>query len=96
MGRQVRHEQFVLTDDADYTWLRDALPPDDTRSTDWMLLDLRSLRAQLRRDIPAEWKRIVYGFDMIVIAPELTPSSLVGTQQRTLETAASLSRTKRC
>jgi hypothetical protein len=78
VGRQVRHEPFVLTDDADFAWLKDAVPTAQASSRDWTLLDLRSLRAKPPRDMPAAWKRIIDGFDMVVVAPAISPSTLLG------------------
>jgi hypothetical protein len=77
VGRQVRHEPFVLTDDPDFAWLRDAVPAKEA-TNDWTLLDLRPLRVKPPRDLPAAWKRVIDGFDMVVVAPAITPSSLLG------------------
>jgi hypothetical protein len=77
VGRQVRHEPFVLTDDADFAWLKDAVPGGDA-TKDWTLLDLRPLRVRPPRDLPAAWKQVIDGFDMVVVAPAVTPSSLLG------------------
>lgn len=78
VGRQVRHEPFVLTDDADFAWLKDAVPANGAASSDWTLLDLRALRGRQPRDISATWKRIIEGFDMVVVAPDITPSDVLG------------------
>lgn len=78
VGRQVRHEPFVLTDDADFAWLNDAVPATDAASKDWTLLDLRTLRAKQPRDMSATWKHIIDGFDIVVVAPNITPSTLLG------------------
>ncbi len=78
VGRQVRHEPFVLTDDADFAWLKDAVPANKVAAKDWMLLDLRTLRAKQPRDMSASWKRIIDGFDMVIVAPDITPSTLLG------------------
>jgi hypothetical protein len=80
VGRQARQEPFVLTDDPDYAWLKDALPAQ--RSTDatrdWTVLDLRPIRAHMPADINAPWRRMVERYDLIVMAPQLTPSTLIG------------------
>jgi hypothetical protein len=80
VGRQVRHEPFVMTDDPDYAWLKDALPParggDATR--DWTLIDLRSLRGHVPAGTSARWRREVERYDLIVVAPNLTPATLIG------------------
>jgi hypothetical protein len=42
-----------------------------------MLVDLRALRSRPACPLPAAWRKKVYEYDMLVIAPELTPSSLI-------------------
>lgn len=82
VGRQVGHEPFVLTDDEDYAWIKDALGATaDGETRDWMLVDLRALRANPPRDMPARWRRAVREYDLLVVAPELTPSELLGASQ---------------
>ena len=83
VGRQVRMEPFVLTDDADYAWLKDALALRDKAGagSQWMLMDLRTLRARPPADLPPAWRRQLYEYDMLVVAPELTPSSLIGAKK---------------
>lgn len=80
VGRQARREPFVLSDDPDYAWIRDAVAvrdnPGDGRG--WIVIDLRPLRARPPADMPRQWRDEVQRFDLLVIAPELTPSSLLG------------------
>jgi hypothetical protein len=80
VGRQVRHAPFVLTDDDDYGWLKDALASHASGDTaqDWTVIDLRGFRAAPFEDMPAAWKTAVQHYDFIVVAPELTPSTLLG------------------
>lgn len=81
VGRQVRHQPFVLTDDADYAWLAPALPSAaDTRTGDWTLVDLRRLRTTASPLPSPAWRDAVHRYELVVIAPELTPSSLIGTR----------------
>ena len=80
VGRQVRTEPFVMTDDADYAWLKDALGGLDSGSSEWMLVDLRQLRAHPPRDMPPTWRQKSLQFDLLVVAPTLTPSTLMGSQ----------------
>lgn len=82
VGRQLRAEPFTLTDDADYAWLKDALGLRDKAGAgaQWMLVDLRALRSRPPADMPPAWRKKVYEYDMLVIAPELTPSSLIGSR----------------
>jgi hypothetical protein len=83
VGRQVRTEPFVLMDNADYVWLKDALTLRDEAGAgaQWMLMDLRTLRARPPADLPTAWRKKIYEYDMLVVAPELTPSSLIGARQ---------------
>ncbi|CAN5398975.1 hypothetical protein BH10PSE14_BH10PSE14_21500 [soil metagenome] len=80
VARQVRHEPFVMSDDADYVWLKDALLARDAAGADrdWMLIDLRPLRAHVPLDMSQQWRDTVQRYDLVVVAPELTPSSLLG------------------
>ena len=78
VGRQVRQEPFVLSDDTDFAWIKDVIPPSTPATTDWILIDLRPLRAKPPRAMPTDWHNLVDGFDMVVIAPEISPSMLVG------------------
>ncbi|PTS80205.1 hypothetical protein DBR17_11090 [Sphingomonas sp. HMWF008] len=82
VGRPARTEPFVMAEDADYAWLKDALSLRDAvgASGQWMLVDLRPLRAKPPTGMPAAWKRMSNGYDMLVVAPELTPSVLLGAQ----------------
>ncbi|WP_346248200.1 hypothetical protein [Sphingomonas rustica] len=82
VGRQVRHEPFIMSDDADYAWLKTAVPPGfgSGARNDWMLLDLRRLRGRLPASVDAQWRDLVDSYDLLVVAPELTPSTLLGTK----------------
>lgn len=81
VGRQVRLEPFVMTEDAEYAWLKDVLPPgQQSGSKDWVVVDLRPLRAKMPSDISATWRNVVRRYDLVVVAPELTPSSLIGSK----------------
>ncbi len=82
VGRQIRTEPFTVTDDADYAWVKDALGLRDKAGVggQWMLVDLRALRSRPPADMPSAWRKMVYQYDMLVIAPELTPSSLLGSK----------------
>lgn len=82
VGRQLRTEPFTMTDDADYAWMKDALGLRDRAGVDeqWMLIDLRALRSAPPADMPSAWRKMVSQYDMLVIAPKLTPSSLLGSK----------------
>jgi hypothetical protein len=80
VSRQVRHEPFVLTDDPDYAWLKDGLPSSQNAEAahQWTVLDLRPYRDRTPADMSAPWRDMVERYDLIVVAPDLTPSSLIG------------------
>ena len=80
VGRQVRHEPFVLTDDPDYAWLKDALPPAqaDDAAPPWTVIDLRPFQGHAPADMSAPWRTMAERYDLIVVAPDLTPSFLIG------------------
>ena len=80
VGKPARTEPFVMAEDADYAWLKDALALRDGAGASgrWMLVDLRPLRARPPTGMPAAWKRMTSAYDMLVVAPELTPSVLLG------------------
>jgi hypothetical protein len=82
VGRPLGQTPFVLTEDADYAWLKDALALHERSAgkRDWMLVDLRALRTNTPADMPAAWRKLVLQYDMIVVAPELTPSTLLGSR----------------
>lgn len=82
VGRPLRTKPFTMTDDADYAWLQDALGSRDRAGVgaEWLLVDLRTLRSRPPADMPSAWRKVVYEYDLLVIAPELTPSSLLGSK----------------
>jgi hypothetical protein len=82
VGRPLGQTPFVLTEDADYAWLKDALALHERSAgkRDWMLVDLRPLRTNTPADMPAAWRKLVLQYDMVVVAPELTPSTLLGSR----------------
>ena len=82
VGRQVRHEPFVLTDDPDYAWLKDALPLAHAGDAAllWTVIDLRPFQGHAPADMSAPWRKVAERYDLIVVSPDLTPSSLIGTR----------------
>lgn len=79
-GRQVKVEPYTPVGDGDYSWLAGALAswPKQAASTDWVLLDLRQLRDIPAQDMPAAWRQLVLRYDLVAIAPKLTPAFLMG------------------
>jgi hypothetical protein len=80
-ARPLGPEPFVMTDDPDYKWLAPAITellPQQTGSNGNMLtlFDLRTLRFR-GIDLPRDWERIVYGYDLFVLIPEITPAAAI-------------------
>ena len=77
-GKPLGHEPLVVTDDPDYKRLAPAaadLLPAQGGST-LTLFDLRMLRFRGIEFSP-DWERVVYGYDLFVLIPELTPGTAV-------------------
>ncbi len=73
--RPLKH--FTAATDAtdDYRWLQ---PAADLAAKDsWTLYDLRKLRFRRDLALEPEWNRVVYGYDLLVLIPELTPADLI-------------------
>ena len=80
-AKPLAHEPFVMTDDPDYKWLApaiaDLLPqPAGSSGETLTLFDLRTL-AFAGSSLSPEWERVVYGYDLFVLIPELTPGSAI-------------------
>ncbi|WBO22905.1 hypothetical protein [Sphingomonas abietis] len=69
-----------MSDDKDYAWVADVLAarPKAVSAGDWLVVDLRSLRSGPASDMTAQWRELIRRYDIAVLAPELTPSSLIG------------------
>jgi hypothetical protein len=67
--RLPRLEPFTLGKDE---WLR--VPADNAMAGSWTLFDLRKLRFQKFRSIDPAMERVIYGYDLLVVAPEFTPA----------------------
>jgi hypothetical protein len=69
--RPLKLEPFVMDQDDDYRWMKPAI--DAQKAGSWTLFDLRKLRFQ-HLGLSADWERTVYGYDLLVVIPELTPA----------------------
>jgi hypothetical protein len=74
-GRPMKLEPFVMVEDDDYHWLKPAV--DNQVPNAWTLYDLRNLRFQKLGAFDPNMERVIYGYDLLVIVPELTPASVV-------------------
>ena len=64
-----------MDEDSDYRWLKPAI--DHQVPNAWTLYDLRSLRLQKLGAVDPDMKRLIYGYDLLVIVPELTPANAI-------------------
>jgi hypothetical protein len=74
--RPTKLERFVVDQDPDYRWLKPAI--DNQLPNAWTLFDLRRMRFQTLGPVDAAMERLIYGYDLLIIVPELTPADSVG------------------
>lgn len=81
VGRQVRVYDFDATTGEDVDWRKDVMAarPTGAATGDWVLVDLRRLRSRDMEALTPEWRDLIRGYDIAVVAPELSPSSVLGT-----------------
>jgi len=65
-------EKFALADDPDARWLAPLLAA--AYKGQWTLFDLRALRFKHLTEADTALDRFVYGYDFLVLAPEITPA----------------------
>jgi hypothetical protein len=70
--RPMKLEPFVMVEDHDYRWLKPAV--DHQVPNAWTLYDLRNLRFQKLGTLDPDMERVIYGYDLLVIVPELSPA----------------------
>jgi hypothetical protein len=73
--RPTKLEKFVMDEDHDYRWLKPAVESQILNA--WTLYDLRKLRFMELGPVDPDMERMVYGYDLLVIVPELTPADPV-------------------
>jgi len=67
--RPLRHEQFMqIKDDP---WMKPVI--EGQVESGWTLYDLRKLRFHKMENVSADMQRMIDGYDLLVIIPELTP-----------------------
>jgi hypothetical protein len=69
------HAGFVMDQDKQYTWLTPAVKAANQGS--WTLYDLRQLRFDRVAELDRDWERVVYGYDLLVLIPQITPADLL-------------------
>ncbi len=73
--RPTKLEKFVMDEDHDYRWLKPAV--ENQLLNAWTVYDLRKLRFMELGPVDPDMERMVYGYDLLVIVPELTPADPV-------------------
>lgn len=70
--RPTKLKDFVTEEDSEYRWLKPAV--DNGLPGAWTLFDLRHMRFQNLGSVDPGMERLIYGYDFLVIVPELTPA----------------------
>jgi hypothetical protein len=80
VGRQVAVHTFDATTGKDSDWSKEVMlaRPSDTPPGDWFLVDLRPLRSADLEALTPEWRALILGYDLAVVAPELSASTVLG------------------
>ncbi len=80
VGRPMKVYTFDATTDKDSDWRKDVMSarPAGTAAGDWILVDLRRLRSKDMQALTPEWRDLIRGYDLAVVAPELSPSTKLG------------------
>lgn len=80
VGRQVNTHDFDVMTEDEGDWRKDVTlaRPADMPAGDWFLVDLRRLRSGDLNALTPEWRELIRGYDLAVVAPELSASSVLG------------------
>jgi hypothetical protein len=80
VGRPMKVYDFDATTGEDSDWRKDVMlaRPSNAAPGDWFLVDLRRLRSKNMEGMTPEWREIILGYDLAVVAPELSPSAKLG------------------
>lgn len=80
VGRPMKVYDFDATTGEDSDWRKDVMSarPSGMAPGDWILVDLRRLRSKDMDDLTPEWRELIRGYDLAVVAPELSPSTKLG------------------
>ena len=66
---------FVMDEDSDYKWMTPLIK--NQVASGWTLYDLRKLRFQGLGSTDVNLTRLIYGYDLLVVIPELTPGVMI-------------------
>jgi hypothetical protein len=75
-ARQTRAQGFTMSEDKDYRWFQ--LAADNRLAEGWTLFDLRDLRHRRIAGVDADWRRVIDGYDLLVVIPEASAGKLIG------------------
>lgn len=80
VGREMKVSDFDVTTEEDSDWRKDVMlaRPSGAAPGDWVLVDLRRLRSKDLEALTPEWRDLIRGYDLAVVAPELSPSTKLG------------------
>jgi len=73
--RPTKLEKFVMDEDHDYRWLKPAVESQLLNA--WTVYDFRKLRFMELGPVDSDMERMIYGYDLLVIVPELTPADII-------------------
>ncbi|TFW14132.1 hypothetical protein EGY25_02690 [Brevundimonas intermedia] len=80
VARPMRVREFDAVTGEDSDWRKDVMlaRPSNMAPGDWLLVDLRTLRSADLEALTPEWRAIIRGYDLAIVAPELTASTKLG------------------
>lgn len=80
VGRRMKVSDFDATTGEDSDWRKEAMLalPSGTAAGDWVLVDLRRLRSKDMDALTPEWRELIRGYDLAIVAPELSASTKLG------------------
>lgn len=83
VGRPTAVRTFDMKDDKVPDWRKDVAlaRPAGATPESWLLVDLRTLRAQGLKSAPQEWRDLALGYDIAILAPTLTATTVLGVEQ---------------
>lgn len=82
VGRPTAERAFDMDSEA-ADWRKDVVlaQPTDAAPGSWMLVDLRALRAGGLQNAPEEWRELALGYDIAILAPTFTATSVQGGEE---------------
>lgn len=83
VGRPAAVSEFDVMQDEGDDWRKDAtaVRPAGMAAEDWLLVDLRRLRTPALATYTPEWRQLVLGYDLAILAPSLTATRFLGAHE---------------